>query len=124
MQKIQPLLKPFTLGVIKNGTQLTLPNRCVVASLTRRRSKLDTHAANDLHIDYYAARASAGLIQSEASAINETCNSFPGGASIFTDVQVEGWKRVTEAVHEKGGRIFHQAWHGGRTVHPNHIGGQ
>ncbi len=102
---------------------LTLPNRIVMAALTRMRASNETHDPNDMHVEYYSSRADAGFILSECSGVSQEGDAFPGSASIFSDVQVAGWKRVVDAVHEKGGRIFLQIWHGGRACHPDQTGG-
>lgn len=113
----QPLLTPVKVG------DYDLPNRVVMCALTRCRADKTTHTANDLHVEYYAARANAGLILTECSAISFDGNSFIGSASIYTDEQVLAWKKVTDAVHAKGGKIFLQIWHGGRASHPDNLGG-
>eukprot|EP01016_Furgasonia_blochmanni_P028290 TRINITY_DN2974_c0_g1_i1.p1 TRINITY_DN2974_c0_g1~~TRINITY_DN2974_c0_g1_i1.p1 ORF type:complete len:406 (-),score=82.16 TRINITY_DN2974_c0_g1_i1:143-1360(-) len=115
---LSSLLSPFKLG------DLTLPNRICMASLTRQRCDPDTAVPNDLHVEYYSARASAGIIFSECSQISDRSNCFAGSAGIYSEEQVQGWKRVTDAVHKKGGRIFLQIWHCGRAVHPLNINGR
>lgn len=114
---------PALLTPVKIG-DLELKNRVVVAALTRVRADKVTAVPNDLHVEYYSARSSAGLILTECAAIRRDGNAFNGSASIFNDEQVEGWKRVTEAVHAKGGKIFLQIWHGGRACHSEHILGK
>lgn len=105
------LLSPFQLG------DLTLRNRMVMAPLTRSRAgKGDV--PTPLMADYYRQRASAGLIISEASQISPQGKGYPRTPGIFSDAQGDGWKRVTDAVHEGGGRIFLQIWHVGRLSHP------
>jgi N-ethylmaleimide reductase len=99
MVDAHPLLTPFKLG------DLDLPNRAVVSAMTRTRCDPKTGVPNDLLVEYYSARASAGLILTECSAISPEANAFPGAACIFNQDHVEGWKRVTDAVHAKGGRI-------------------
>lgn len=111
------LFTPHKMG------DLELPNRVVMAALTRTRADPVTKVATDLHAEYYAARASAGFILTECSAIRPDGDCFPGSAAIYTDEQVAGWKKVTDAVHEKGGKIYMQIWHGGRAAHSDHIGG-
>ena len=100
MKPTQPLLTPIKMG------DLVLPNRVVVAALTRMRASNETHSPNEMHAEYYAARASAGFILTECAAVNIEGDSFPGSAAIYNDEQVAGWKKVTDAVHAKGGRIF------------------
>ena len=105
-----PLLAPITVGA------LHLPNRMIMAPLTRRRATAE-NMPTDLMPVYYAQRASAGLIISEATPISPQgigYNNLPG---IFTRAQVEAWKQVTAAVHGRGGRIFMQLWHVGRVSH-------
>lgn len=117
--KTVPLFTPSKIG------DLEIPSRIVCASLTRQRCDYATGAANDLHVEYYSKRgADAGLVFSECSTMRPDGNSFPGSASIDTEEQVEAWKRVVDAVHAKGGRIFHQIWHGGRASHPDFLGGE
>lgn len=97
---------------------LTLPNRIVMAPLTRCRADA-LHVPTDLMVTYYAQRASAGLIVAEATMVMEGNSSFGGREpGIYSQLQVEQWRRVTEAVHARGGRIFLQLWHGGRACHP------
>ena len=103
-----------------SSTQLgpyTLRNRMVMAPMTRNRAVGDEHAPNDLMVTYYKQRASAGLILTEASQVSPQGVGYPNTPGIHSDAQVEGWKRVTEAVHEQGGRIFLQLWHVGRASH-------
>ncbi len=105
-----PLLTPIKVGA------LHLPNRMIMAPLTRRRATAE-NMPTDLMPVYYAQRASAGLIISEATPISPQgigYNNLPG---IFTRAQVEAWKQVTAAVHGRGGRIFMQLWHVGRVSH-------
>lgn len=107
-----PLFSPFSIG------SLTLPNRVVMAPLTRNRAgKGNTPHA--LNAEYYAQRATAGLIISEASQISPQGVGYPGTPGIHSAAQVAGWQRVTGAVHKMGGRIFLQLWHVGRVSHPS-----
>ncbi|MFJ4156282.1 alkene reductase [Pseudomonas sp. NPDC089752] len=94
---------------------LELPNRFVMAPMTRSRA-LDM-VADDLTAEYYAQRAGAGLIVSEGSQISEEGRGYLFTPGIHTQEQVEGWKKTTRAVHEAGGRIFIQMWHVGRVSH-------
>jgi len=103
----QPLLQPVRLGA------LTLANRLVMAPLTRNRSAAG-YIPWDLNAVYYAQRASAGLIVSEATAINPLGHGGTNTPGLYTPEQIEGWRLVTRAVHEKGGRMFAQLWHTGR----------
>src|SRR3954462_4807595 len=106
------LFDPLALGA------LTLPNRIVMAPLTRARSCCDA-VPTPLMARYYAQRASAGLIISEATGISREGLGWPNAPGLWTDAQVDGWKRVTGAVHQAGGRIVAQLWHMGRLVHPS-----
>ena len=110
------LFTPLTIGA------LTLPNRILMAPLTRCRADAD-HVPTPLMAEYYAQRASAGLIIAEATMAMEGNSSFWMEPGIYSDAQVKGWKVVTDAVHAKGGRIFLQLWHGGRACHPLLNGG-
>ncbi|MBN2864495.1 MAG: alkene reductase [Thiotrichales bacterium] len=105
------LFTPTQLGA------LDLPNRFVMAPLTRARTEVD-HIPTDLMAEHYAQRASGGLIIAEATMAMEGCSSFWKEPGIYSKEQIAGWKKVTDAVHAKGGRIVLQIWHGGRTCHP------
>lgn len=105
------LLSPYQLG------PYLLPNRVVMAPLTRNRAG-DGNVPVPLNAQYYAQRASAGLIISEATQISPQGVGYPGTPGIHSPEQVEGWKGVTKAVHEQNGRIFAQLWHVGRISHP------
>ena len=104
------LLPPFKLG------KLELKNRMVMAAMTRSRSFSDG-MATDLMAEYYAQRASAGLILSEAINISADAVGSPFTPGLYTAAQVESWKKVTDAVHAQGGVIFAQLWHTGRVAH-------
>ncbi len=106
------LLQPFQLG------NLELPNRIVMAPLTRRRADRQL-APTPLNALYYAQRATAGLIISEATQISSQGTSLPKTPGIYSPEQIAGWQLVTQAVHDQGGRIFLQLWHGGRCSHPS-----
>lgn len=99
---------------------LTLPNRIIMAPLTRMRSRQPGNIPFALNAEYYAQRASAGLIISEATQVSQQGQGYPGTPGIHSAEQVEGWKLVTDAVHKVGGRIFLQLWHVGRISHPSH----
>ena len=111
------LFTPLQLG------DLELPNRILMAPLTRVRTEQD-HIPTPLMAEHYAQRASAGLIVAEATMVQEKCSAFVREPGIYNDAQVQGWKTVTDAVHQKGGKIFLQIWHGGRTCHPDLNGGR
>jgi len=101
------LLEPYQLG------DLDLQNRLVMAPLTRLRAG-EGNAPTDLNAEYYGQRASFGLIVSEATPVMVEGHGYPDTPGIYTAEQVEGWKKVTEAVHANGGKIFCQLWHCGR----------
>jgi N-ethylmaleimide reductase len=106
------ILSPFRLG------PLALPNRVVMAPMTRNRAGPD-NVPGPLNATYYAQRSSAGLIVSEATQVSPQGVGYPGTPGIHGDEQIAGWKLVTEAVHAAGGRIFLQLWHVGRISHPS-----
>lgn len=95
-----------------------LRNRMVMAPMTRNRAGVG-NVPHELNALYYGQRASAGLIISEASQVSPQGVGYPGTPGIHSRQQVEGWKLVTKAVHERGGRIFLQLWHVGRISHPS-----
>jgi 2,4-dienoyl-CoA reductase-like NADH-dependent reductase (Old Yellow Enzyme family) len=103
--------------------ELKLKNRVVMAPLTRSRATAD-RVPTAMMAEYYAQRASAGLIISEATVISEEANGYEKTPGLFTDEQVEGWKLVTNAVHGKGGLIVAQLWHVGRVSHPDLLKGE
>jgi N-ethylmaleimide reductase len=105
------LFTPLQIG------PLTLANRVLMAPLTRCRAG-PGRVPTALNATYYAQRASAGLIISEATTISEQANGYPDTPGIYTDAQVDGWRLVTDAVHAAGGRIACQLWHTGRMSHP------
>jgi 2,4-dienoyl-CoA reductase-like NADH-dependent reductase (Old Yellow Enzyme family) len=111
------LFNPLQLGAIE------LPNRILMAPLTRARAGREA-VPNELMARYYAQRAGAGLIISEATGISREGLGWPNAPGLWNDAQVDGWKLVTEAVHNGGGRIVAQLWHMGRLVHPDLGGGQ
>ena len=97
---------------------LPLRNRIVMAPLTRNRATPGTDTPHQLNAEYYAQRAEAGLIISEATQISPVGKGYAWTPGIYSPEQVDGWKLVTKAVHEKGGAIFAQLWHVGRISHP------
>jgi len=111
------LNSPLTLGALE------LKNCVIMAPLTRNRATAD-RVPTPMMVEYYAQRASAGLIISEATVISEEANGYLNTPGLFTDAQVEGWKKVTQAVHEKGGLIIAQLWHVGRVSHPDLLNGE
>ncbi len=106
------LFDPFDLHGVR------LPNRMVMAPMTRTRAT-DGRVPTELMRDYYVQRASAGLIVTECTAVREDSAGIIRAPGIYSDAQVEGWRDVTDAVHDAGGRIVLQIWHGGRISHPD-----
>ena len=107
----EPLLfQPYQLG------EITLANRVVMAPLTRNRAAAGL-VPSPFAAEYYAQRASAGLIIAEATQISAQAQGYQDTPGIYTDEQVAGWRKVTDAVHAKGGKIFLQIWHTGRVSH-------
>ena len=106
------ILSPFLLG------PLLLPNRAVMAPMTRNRAG-PGNVPGPLAATYYAQRASAGLIVSEATQVSPQGLGYPGTPGIHSAEQIGGWQRVTEAAHGAGGRIFLQLWHVGRISYPS-----
>ncbi len=104
------LLSPVQMG------SLSLPNRVVLAPLTRSRAG-EKRIPNDLMATYYVQRASAGLMITEATVISPQGNGWLNSPGIYTEEQVQGWKKIVEAVHAKGGHIVLQLWHTGRASH-------
>ena len=111
------LFEPLSLGAIE------AKNRIIMAPLTRGRSTQPGSVPNEMMATYYRQRAGAGLIISEATGISVEGLGWPAAPGIWSDEQVEGWKLVTDAVHEEGGKIVLQMWHMGRLVHPDFLGG-
>jgi len=106
------LLSPARLG------SLDLPNRIVMAPMTRSMAGPGL-VPTEATARYYARRAQAGLILTEATIIRPDGQGYPDTPGIFTPEQIEGWRTTTSAVHEAGGRIFLQLWHVGRISHPS-----
>lgn len=104
------LFQPYSLGSLK------LANRIVMAPLTRSRAGAGL-VPNELAATYYAQRASAGLIIAEATQVSAQAQGYQDTPGIYTAEQIAGWRKVTDAVHAKGGRIFIQLWHVGRVSH-------
>ena len=110
------LFSPVKLGGI------AMSNRMVMAPLTRNRSSMEG-VPQDINVTYYEQRATAGLIITEATPISPMGHGYPLLPGIYTDAQVAGWKKVTDAVHAKGGKIVIQLWHVGRISHPTLLNG-
>lgn len=98
--------------------QLELPNRIVMAPMTRARSSQPGNVPNQMMAEYYAQRAGAGLIITEATQISDDSQGYSFTPGVYTAEQVQGWKQVTDAVHKQGGKIFNQIWHVGRVSNP------
>jgi N-ethylmaleimide reductase len=114
----QPLLTPFRMG------KLLLPNRVVMAPLTRQRAANPGHVPTLLQEQYYVQRASAGLIISEGTAISPEGYGWKDTPGLWSEEQVSGWRNVTNAVHNAGGRIIAQLWHTGAMSHPDLLNGR
>jgi N-ethylmaleimide reductase len=104
------LFTPLTIGKIQ------LPNRIIMALLTRMRSGVE-NVPTALNANYYVQRASAGLIIAEGTAINPDAHGYPNAPGICTAEQIAGWRVVTDSVHARGGRIIMQIAHNGRNSH-------
>ncbi|WP_299247774.1 alkene reductase [uncultured Lacinutrix sp.] len=114
----QPLLTPYNKNI-------NLKNRVVMAPMTRSRADNEGKVATDeLQGLYYEQRASAGLIITEGSQVSKQAVGYINTPGIHTEAQVEGWKKVTKRVHDKGGKIFIQLWHVGRISHPDFHNGE
>lgn len=111
------LFEPLKLGAI------TLPNRIIMAPLTRSRSGA-ARIPNELMKEYYTQRVSAGLILTEATSVTPMGVGYADTPGIWSDEQVVGWKKITESVHKAGGRIFLQLWHVGRISDPIFLNGE
>ncbi len=111
-----PLFQPLSAGA------LLLPNRIIMAPLTRCRAS-EGRVPNKMMAAYYAQRASFGLILSEATAVTPMGVGYPDTPGIWSDEQIEGWQQVTSAVHDAGGRIMLQLWHVGRISDPVYLDG-
>lgn len=112
-----PLAQPFRIGSV------TLPNRVVMAPLTRMRA-FDARAVGELQLTHYTQRASAGLILVEATSVSPMGVGYPNTPGIWTEAQTAGWKRVVDAVHAQGGHICMQLWHVGRVSDPDVLDGR
>lgn len=104
------LFKPLALG------DITLPNRIVMAPMSRMRSNSDG-VPSDLNVTYYQQRASAGLLISEATCVSRQGTGYANSTAIYSDAHIAGWSKIGDAVHASGGRIVMQLWHVGRISH-------
>ncbi|MCH2547221.1 MAG: alkene reductase [Alphaproteobacteria bacterium] len=111
------LFDPLPVG------DLVLPNRIIMAPLTRTRADNAERVPNAMMVEYYRQRAGAGLILTEATSVCPMGVGYPATPGIWSDAQIEGWQKVTQAVHDEGGRIFLQLWHVGRISHPDYLDG-
>ncbi|MCA1364379.1 alkene reductase [Bradyrhizobium sp. IC3069] len=111
MSRSTKLFETYKLGPI------TLANRLVMAPLTRNRAVPGTFVPGPLAAEYYAQRASAGLLITEASQVSQQGQGYQDTPGIYSKEQVAGWRKVTDKVHERGGKIFVQLWHVGRISH-------
>jgi N-ethylmaleimide reductase len=118
MRNTSKLFSRFPLG------RLELKNRLVMAPMTRSRALLEGNVPNPLAAPYYAQRASAGLLITEASQVSPQGVGYIRTPGMHTPQQVAGWRRITHAVHEAGGLVFAQLWHVGRVSHPDFHGGR
>jgi len=112
------LLNPIKVG------RYELPNRVFMSPMTRSRADNHENVATPLIAEYYEQRASAGLLISEGSQVSKQAVGYINTPGIHSQLQVEGWKQVTRAVHDRNGHIFCQLWHCGRMSHPDFHGGQ
>lgn len=114
--EVEPLFRPITVG------PLALPHRIVMAPMTRNRAD-EGNVPSELARSYYRQRASAALIVTEGTQVSPEGVGYPSTPGIHTEAQAEGWRRITDAVHDEGGRVFLQLWHVGRISHPVFHGG-
>jgi N-ethylmaleimide reductase len=112
VEQTTTLFSPLRLGALE------LPNRVVMAPMTRNRADNPGHVPTPLMAEYYRQRAGAGLIVTEATQVSPQGIGYPDTPGVHADEQVHGWRQVTDAVHRAGGRIFLQLWHVGRISHP------
>ena len=112
------LFDPVTLGAVR------LPNRVLMAPLTRMRASVPGDVPNDLMQEYYVQRASAGLIVSEGTQVSPEGKGYMDTPGIYSDEQVAGWRRITDAVHAAGGLMAAQLWHVGRVSHESLLDGE
>ena len=113
----QPLFTPVRMG------KLQLSNRIIMAPLTRMRAANPGHVPTQLHAEYYAQRASAGLIIGECTEISPDAYGWADTPGLWSAEQVRGWRAVTEAVHQRGGLMYAQLWHTGAISHPDFFDG-
>src|ERR1700719_3484969 len=117
ISKPQPVFTPVRMG------KLQLSNRIIMAPLTRMRAANPGHVPSELHVEYYAQRASAGLIIGECTKISPEAYGWADTPGLWSAEQVRGWRGVTDAVHKKGGLMYAQLWHTGAMSHPDFFDG-
>jgi N-ethylmaleimide reductase len=117
ISKPQPVFTPVRMG------KLQLSNRIIMAPLTRMRAANPGHVPSELHVEYYAQRASAGLIIGECTEISPDAYGWADTPGLWSPEQVRGWRAVTEAVHQRGGLMYAQLWHTGAMSHPDFFDG-
>ncbi len=115
---MSPLFQPLTLGT------LSLKNRIIMAPLTRCRAVGEGRIPNDLMVEYYSQRSGAGLILTEATSVDPMAVGYANTPGIWSNAQIDGWKKITNAVHCKGSKIFLQLWHVGRISDPIFLNGK
>eukprot|EP01060_Flectonema_neradi_P025687 TRINITY_DN3449_c0_g2_i1.p1 TRINITY_DN3449_c0_g2~~TRINITY_DN3449_c0_g2_i1.p1 ORF type:complete len:373 (+),score=88.67 TRINITY_DN3449_c0_g2_i1:52-1170(+) len=117
-------MAPTTSGVLSPVTigEMNLKNRVVMAPLTRSRTNNEGKVPNDLNVEYYTQRATAGLIITEGTHVSPIATGWVDAPGIYTQEQVEGWKKVIKSIHEAGGKVFCQLWHQGRQTHSDFHG--
>ena len=111
------LFDPIAIGDLK------LPNRILMAPLTRNRSSGPGRVPNEMMRDYYVQRSSAGMIITEATSVTPMGIGYSHTPGIWSQEQIDGWRRITDAVHRAGGRILSQLWHVGRISDPSFLNG-
>ena len=112
------LFQPIQVGAY------TLPNKIIMAPLTRSRANNPGRIPNALMVEYYRQRASAGMIITEATSVTPMGVGYPDTPGIWSVEQTEAWQPITQAVHEQSGHIFMQLWHVGRISDPSYLGGE
>src|SRR5258707_3340515 len=115
--------RPHALFTPVQMGKLQLPNRIIMAPLTRMRAANPGHVPSELHVEYYAQRASAGLIIGECAEISPDAYGWADTPGLWSAEQVRGWRGVTDAVHKKGGLMYAQLWHTGAMSHPDFFDG-
>ncbi len=118
MTKKEPNMSEEKLFAPAKAGAIELKNRIVMAPLTRNRARAEDDAPFEIHAEYYGQRAGAGLIITEASQISPQGKGYAWTPGIYSQAQIDGWKKVTDAVHARGGKIVIQLWHVGRISHP------